>query len=315
MNLDSSLLPAPDESVRCAAFTEQLDVDPGGTALWADEIIVADIGLPWPKPVWAMAGFAAVPEHMQKAAESGRRVRVLAAAPEEPGRASVVLHRRRDGGPFERTEHRVDDSEVGALLDTLLIDGVEASDATIVDTEPRRELLVCTQGSHDVCCGSRGPVLASAIAAARPGLSVRRVSHTGGHRFAPTALSVPDGRMWGGLDLETALAVIDRSGSPAALAPACRGWTGAPTGPGQIAERAVFAALDDWAFDDRPRTIDVAPPGDDGIVRCRVGVADEQWFVDIAPGRAVPTIACGRPGGLPAKPGREWLVVGMDDGD
>ncbi len=77
-----------------------------------------------------------------------------------------------------------------------------------------------------------------------------------------------------------------------------------------MAERAVFAALDDWSFDDEARSADVT--GVDGeITEVRVEAARGTWTVLVGPGRAVPTIACGEPGGLPAKPGAEWVVLDM----
>jgi hypothetical protein len=308
VKLDADLLPTPGVSVRCAPFAEALGVDPGGTAFHTDEIIVVEMPLPWPKPVWAKGGFTAVPEWVQSAGSAGRAVRVLAAVPEpDRGGPALVVHRRGNGGGFERQEFRVDRREVIDALESLLA-GSPANRPTAIDgAAPSCELLVCAQGSHDVCCGSRGPALANEIAAARPDVRVTRVSHTGGHRFAPTAVSLPDGRMWGRLDLDAALAVIDRTGSPADVAARCRGWTGAAEGPAQVAERAVFAALGDWAFDDRPRVVEVIADTA-GVAVCRVTSGDRRWIVEVAEGRAVPTIACGEPGGLPAKPGREWRV-------
>ena len=60
--------------------------------------------------------------------------------------------------------------------------------------EPARPtLLLCAQGTHDVCCGGDGTRLALAVeeaveGSALPGdVRVVRVSHTGGHRFARRA--------------------------------------------------------------------------------------------------------------------------------
>jgi hypothetical protein len=44
-------------------------------------------------------------------------------------------------------------------------------------------------------------------------------------------------------------------------------------------------------------------------------VADgERWRIEVETGRAVPTIACGQVGGLPAKPGTEWRVRSISRG-
>ena len=60
--IDSSYLPARDEAVRCSVFAARLGLDPGGSAVHADEVMVVDVALPWPKPVWAKDGFTAVPD-------------------------------------------------------------------------------------------------------------------------------------------------------------------------------------------------------------------------------------------------------------
>jgi hypothetical protein len=54
-------------------------------------------------------------------------------------------------------------------------------------------LLVCTNGRRDVCCAVRGRPLAAAAADVDPA-RVWEVSHTGGHRFAPTAVLLPWGQ-------------------------------------------------------------------------------------------------------------------------
>jgi hypothetical protein len=241
------------------------------------------------------------------AGETGRRVRVLAAVPEDGGDRRVLVYRRVPGeGEMRRVEHRGAPESIVDLLELLLVEGLDASPTTVADgAAPARELLICAQGSHDVCCGARGTEFAAEVAAARPGVEVRMVSHTGGHRFAPTGISLPDGRMWGLITLEEMLAVLDRQGRPSDLVSRCRGWTGAE-GPGQVAERAVFAAVDEWWFDDVERWVEVE--ADSTGWRCRVQTNSPTWEVHVAPGRAIPEIRCGQPGGGAARPGLEYVV-------
>lgn len=313
--IDRSYLPAAGNTVRCASHSRRLGLDPGGTALWLDEIIVAEVPLPWPKPVWQKPGFEHVAELMADASERGRRVRVLAAVPagDDNSVLEVSVHRRLPGSPdFVTVRHAITHERIGELVGNFLAAGPEASPSTEIGRHgASRELLVCTQGSHDICCGTRGTALAAAIRSADPSITVRRVSHTGGHRFAPTALSLPDGRMWGLVDSEVMLAILDRTLSPALAGPYCRGYIGASPGPAQIAERAVMALVDDWAFDSMPRSVEVEPVDDAGF-RCVVTTAMVSWSVMVVPGREVAVISCGTAGGLPAKPGREWLVESVE---
>jgi hypothetical protein len=63
--------------------------------------------------------------------------------------------------------------------------------------------LVCTHGSHDPCCGTRGWPVARALAAARPE-QTWQCSHIGGDRFAANVLVLPEGLYYGRLTPETA---------------------------------------------------------------------------------------------------------------
>jgi hypothetical protein len=71
-------------------------------------------------------------------------------------------------------------------------------------------LLVCTNGRRDVCCAVRGRPLAAAASRTAPG-RVWEVSHTGGHRFAPTAVLLPWGQTYARLDEQGAAWVLGAS--------------------------------------------------------------------------------------------------------
>lgn len=74
-------------------------------------------------------------------------------------------------------------------------------------TDPHPVLLVCTNAKRDVCCAVRGRPLAADAAEALPG-QVWECSHTGGHRFAPTAVVLPHGQTLGRLTVELAVDAV-----------------------------------------------------------------------------------------------------------
>ena len=136
---------------------------------------------------------------------------------------------------------------------------VQASLPGSREAEPT--LLVCTNGRRDVCCAVRGRPLAAHAARAAPG-RVWEVSHTGGHRFAPTAVLLPWGQTFARLDDQGALWVLAASDSghvPAELLGPThdRGRSSVPS-PAQCAESHVrletgetrLAAL--WAGQPQP---------------------------------------------------------------
>jgi hypothetical protein len=101
-------------------------------------------------------------------------------------------------------------------------------------------LLVCTHGRRDRCCALDGRALATALAAAGEA-DVWESSHLGGHRFAPTALVLPTGYLYGRLDLDAAIAARKAARLGEMEPDHCRGRSTWPP-EGQVAELAVRAA-------------------------------------------------------------------------
>ena len=294
----SVALPGMDESVFCTDYSQQHALDPGGTALAPDVIVLVELSEPWPKPVGKHADLAPL---VGVAAEHGEQVRLLAAVPQQCVSARLISLRPVDCGIL-RSEVTIGDrphDDLRALLEDRSGEFVAADDT-------RRTVLICVQGSHDICCGTRGVELAD-WAEADLDAEIFRVSHTGGHRFAPTAMTLPDGRMWAYLTPKTLGDIVQRHGDGTEFAALSRGWWGAPTGPAQIAERAVFAELG-FDLDTSGRSIDVIAD-DGGAYLVTVVLSDRAFEVRVGLGREVPTIRCDAPGGLPAKPGHEWVVL------
>lgn len=100
-------------------------------------------------------------------------------------------------------------------------------------------LLVCTNGRRDPCCSVAGRALADRLSAANP-QAVWECSHLGGHRFAPTALMLPSGYVYGRLTVEIGLALLAQTPSAPPLVEHCRGRTTWDS-LGQAAELAIRA--------------------------------------------------------------------------
>ena len=80
-------------------------------------------------------------------------------------------------------------------------------DLDTLPVEPSAPIcLVCVHGRRDRCCGVLGSAAFRAIQS--QGVDVWQTSHLGGHRFAPCALWLPDGLMYGRLHAEDAEAWV-----------------------------------------------------------------------------------------------------------
>ena len=311
--MDPSLLPAPETAPPCAAHTRAIGIDPAGTAIRADVLIAVEVALPWPKPVFAHPALARLPESV---AAGDVPARVLAAVPVAQDRRDVIAYRRTSEG-VQRSMWRCTTEERAVEIVEAILRGDAAEPDTVDDEHAvAAEVWICTQGSHDRCCGSEGTRLAVSLAG-RDDLVVRRVSHTGGHRFAPTGVTFPGGRMWAHLDEATVEAIVGRSVPPAGVAGNCRGWWGADAGPAQAAERALFSEFG-WTWEDRHRRVEVSGPGPSErswMVRVESDLPDggpiAVWNVEVAVAREVPTITCAVPGGVPVKPAEEYRVLAV----
>ncbi|HSF86192.1 MAG TPA: sucrase ferredoxin [Acidimicrobiia bacterium] len=298
--LDSSLLPEAGETLRCGVHARRHDYDPGGTAMSASTLLVAELAGPWPKPVFEHPALTGLSATIEMHSGTGR---ILAAVP-PLGSHELRLHRFDRGldGALAMTHVAETPDDIRSLISaTTALDAIPAE--AVLVTEP--VVLLCTQGTHDVCCGIEGTRLALELEQA--GFNVMRVSHTGGHRFAPTALTLPSGRMWAYLDAPLLAGIIKQTLDPAHAAALCRGWWGAAPGAAQAAERAVFAQVG-WAWERMARS--VALQDQDGA-RSLWSVTGNgaTWHVRTEPGRTVPVLACRASGGLPAKEATEYSAV------
>ncbi|MGH9104398.1 MAG: sucrase ferredoxin [Acidimicrobiales bacterium] len=170
------------------------------------------------------------------------------------------------------------------------------------------DVLVCTHGRRDACCGSLGTGLVASLREQpleRPPGQVRlwRTSHTGGHRFAPTAIVLPSATVWARADAALLEKVVNANGPlddvlPRFRGSACLGW------PAQQAlERAVLAEVG-WALlRCRRRALDL------GQGRARLETEGlGSWDAVVSEGRRVPQPECRTDPALARKFSVEWLV-------
>jgi len=267
----------------CSSWAREAGVRPLGTAAHATGWLLVDWPLPWPKDPKHVEALAPVRDAVR-----GTGIRIQLVVPSEGDGRRVVLH---DDGPdddgwFDR--HRRREAVVGGA------DVVDAARSLVTDRDAGEpieatDVLICAHGTRDRCCGSLGTALAMTAAAA--GANVRRTSHLGGHRFAATALLLPEGTSWGYLEPESLDALVTRSRPPAELAPNLRGSTALDGAGMQAADGAALAEVG-WAWLDGPRR---ARPAADGTADSYdVESRDHgSWRVTVEKRRRLPVPVCG----------------------
>ena len=290
--------------LRCAVQARTGEIRAVGTAVPVEALTLVELPLPWPPHVDEHTSLAGL---IDVFAPLGARLQgvVPSTAATSSGQYRVTVYVR-PSGPFRRYE-RVE--RVGALGDLratseeLVLDAQAAlagagwpagtdsvPGASAEAAQPERELLVCTHGSRDRCCGSMGMV-AFASVDQRPGVRLGRTSHLGGHRFAPTAALLPEGTVWGWLDGPALAGILDRSVPVASLIDRYRGSSAVDEPAAQAAEAAVFAEVG-WAWLEAARSTEVVESGDHGWL-VRVDSTAGSWTAEVVSHGSLPQPSCG----------------------
>lgn len=285
-----------DAGARCAVLARVRDEPLAGTAPVATRWVCLEHRGAWPRDVTAhpdpsIAGFAA------RASASGYRPLLI----RRPGRSAP--------GP---TRVHLADTVPGSAHGTVLtVDGPRALDDVPLPRtgplpgDPVRDplLLVCTHGRRDRCCAVDGRALATAVVATGEA-DVWECSHLGGHRFAPTALVLPTGYLYGRLDPTTAIAArkaAERGEVETGLGRGRSTWSAA----GQVAELAVRELT--GLRDADALTLDPAAAPGPVLVH---GPAGRRWtvLVEEVDGPAPRPASCG----VAALPYRSLRAVSVD---
>ncbi len=304
-----------DRRFRCSLYSREQALDPVGSAGSYDGFLLVEHPLPWPREFSELPAFDALRPALEESARRGSpyRLQGLVAPKDRVGDDVTVVHYRRPEGwfrEFSREEFRVPLDDAGRLCRDVLAGerSPEVERARVEDAEARdvRDVLVCTHGKRDTCCGKSGIQVFRALEGSGvleegdAEIRVWRTSHTGGHRYAPTAIVFPEGQFWAYLDDGVLEAVVGRSAPVADLGGHYRGSSGMGSAPLQAAEREAFARHG-WEWLDHARRGSVLEEGaDSGTTRVRLDFEAPDgrrgaYEADVSVARTVPVLDCGRP--------------------
>lgn len=279
--------PRPGAS-RCAVLARAIEEPLAGTAPVATRWLCVEQRSAWPRTLADHAD-PALRALAARAADAGWRLLLI----RRPGRRATGTT---DAGPV--TVMLADTDPARPRVTRLSLPSAELAtlplptDAATLPGTPVAEplLLVCTHGRRDRCCALDGRALVSAVLAGCPEIAphVWESSHLGGHRFAPTALVLPSGYLYGRLDPATAIEVHKAAAHGEMEPLLCRGRsTWRPEG--QVAELAVRRATGL-----REAAALRVEPGPDGEVLV-TAVDGRRWAVAVEhpPVGGLRPIACG----------------------
>lgn len=266
------------DRVHCALVSRELGEALAGTAARATGWVVVEHPGPWTPRAPGRAELGDVARHLDVPDVRAQLVRPVQhrheALPRPQGHTVLLGHGAADPALRWLERLHVDDLEELLELDAAV---------TTAPQPPRLGApvdhdvwLVCTHARRDACCAVHGRPAALALAAA--GVEVWETTHTGGHRFAATALVLPDGISLGRLDtvdvVATAAALTDGH-LPAGL---LRGRCAVPR-PAQAAEVALREQLGAGGRDAVHHLDQVDLGG--GRTRVTLRVGGETWWVHV----------------------------------
>ena len=256
----------------CMAWVTGLD--PVGHAAPIQRLLALEVGLPWKRTVLESLPRALHPV-LERAKSMGGKIvtsmglsQLLLIAPD---RHETVLNRRRalvwerpstPFAHFTRREYLLPEealTDFGSAM-SFKPDQLPQFDRYLVNEgRSLQDFLVCTHGSRDAACGQFGYRLYDKLrrmTASNPLLRIWRVSHFGGHVFAPTMVELPAGIFWGNLYDDRAEQIVERRGDVTLLRRYYRGWSGAARGFAQAAEREMLLS-EGWHWLETARTVQV----------------------------------------------------------
>jgi hypothetical protein len=173
------------------------------------------------------------------------------------------------------------------------------------------DVLICGHGRRDRCCGALGTSLAMELTSSRrldaTKTRIWRTSHTGGHRFAPTVVILPEATAWAFVDSEMVDYIVRRVGSSENLLSHYRGCSALTTSRAQVLERAVFAEIG-WSMFSSVRKI--KEDASTGIVRLFVEspTGTSVWEAVVSVRRHVTIPTCGTSPDDLTKSEPEWAI-------
>ncbi|MDD2859325.1 MAG: sucrase ferredoxin [Candidatus Nanopelagicales bacterium] len=281
-------------SIACTVQSLEAGESTAGTAPRASRYLIIEQPGPWGREALLDSHFPRDlgRQVLERAAQA--RVKVLAARhPDRLERADLPERHvwLADCRPQRRHIQHATITDPSALLDWDF--GATRVDPTASAHEHGQPMtFVCTHGSRDACCAVLGRSTYEQVLGELPAherSSVWEVSHLGGHRFAPTALALPAGLVYGRLNARQLLEMREQAAAGHVSLPGLRGLSRLrePEQAADIAVResagihdldALTTATEDDAHPTEPQV--GAPAGD----RARISVTHtdgRQWQVQV----------------------------------
>jgi hypothetical protein len=259
------------ERFSCATAARLANEDPIATAYPVNTYVLVECPLPWAAQAWESPQ---IPARLRTtiAQITAQYPIVKALLINQDGTRTtrhrrVIIYQRQSqefSGRLDRYEFVIEHLDDAASLIENFFQGIFLRTLIIQNVH---DILVCTHGRRDQCCGRYGERFYSEarkiVRSQHPQHQVWRSSHIGGHRFAPTAITFPDGRYYARLDAFSFNSLLQRSGDINLLRPIYRGSSLLPEEAQELERSLLLQYGWDWLnfkLSVQMRSIDATQP-------------------------------------------------------
>jgi hypothetical protein len=319
----------------CSDWAKSQGLGPIGSAGYYDGFLLVEQPLPWPSDVSEMPELAEVakvaygarlrlqavardtrpgPGGPAAAEGSGQEASRTAVTDDSGGplRRLICYRSTRPGwaGPMARAERLSEPESLAEAAQAVVEAAAVAPEPVDSGANATADVLVCTHGRRDTCCGARGMELLGALGEVprfgNPDVRLWRTSHTGGHRFAPTAIALPSASLWAWANVTLLAQVVDAEGPLGLALPRYRGCASLGSPAQQAVEKAVLSEVGWKLLSSWRRAVDLG----DGLVRLETELYGT-WEAVAREGRRVAQPDCRSDPELATKQSVEWVVEGL----
>jgi hypothetical protein len=237
----------------CSDYSRQLGEDIIGSATNYQTYILVECLQPWMSEAfqskWVPDNLRVLVEEVQRRKLSIRFLLIANDQSHKVEQTTLLIYQEQEGlsNGYHKQEFKLPNIQQAAGVVRKWLSGGKPDYQ--IETSITRDILVCTHGSHDQCCARYGNPF---YFYARNTISdlqlddvrIWKSSHFGGHRFAPTAIDLPEARYYGVLDQDSFRSILTRTGDIEFLHKVYRGWGLLPSTL-QILEREIIL-LQGW---------------------------------------------------------------------
>jgi hypothetical protein len=240
----------------CSDNSRQIGEDIIGSATNNQTYILVECPPPWTSDAfnsrWVPNNLKMLVEEVKRAKLPVKFLLIANNLSHKVEQTTLLIYHKKEGlvNGYRKQEFKLANIEqVAGVVRKWLLNRIPECE---LETNKVRDILVCTHGSHDKCCSRYGNPFYFHAAETISDLclddSVRiwKSSHFGGHRFAPTAIDLPEGRYYGVLNQDSFTSILTRTGDINCLRKVYRGWAVLPNTI-QVLERELILRYGwDW---------------------------------------------------------------------